>query len=142
MPVLPALFRHIRHIRQQRSESRESKSHSEGWRGELGGSTLKPSKGGSNDSYPLSREYREVNDLESGHKTAIEIRGTTPTTDGESYDKPSNSMQTVGGLQGSPDTAVLVSRSIQVESHPREPEGNRILPQPVHNQNYYGTQRK
>lgn len=79
MPVLPALFRHIRHIRQQRSELRGSKSHSQGWRGDLGGRTLGASKGGSNESYPLSREYRELDTLTASSSTIIQTSSCSAT---------------------------------------------------------------
>ena len=122
MPVLPAFFRHTL---RQTSGSRASKALSASWRKGLSSSSsvrrntrLKAS----NDPYFLNRDYSELNELENGTKnTVVEIKGTPKTIDvSNAVPLPEH---TVEGLHGDPNTRVIVSMSVQVESHPRGTDG-------------------
>ena len=88
----------------------------------------------SKDPYLVSMDYKELNDMENGHGPPMEIKGTTTTIDG-GRDNTSTPVQTVEGLHGSPETSALVSKSVQVVSHPRDMEENRLLPPPAHLRN-------
>lgn len=105
MPVLPAFFSQFR---RQNSRSRSSNSRAEDW--------------------GKWREYKEIYGLEKRHKPGVEISGTITKADG-GCGEISIPEKTIQGLHGSPETDVLVSRSVQVESHLREMEESPILPQ-------------
>ncbi|MCJ1263282.1 hypothetical protein MMC22_003152 [Lobaria immixta] len=118
MPILPAFFRHIFH---PTSGSRSSKVLSASWRkghsssGSAGRTArLKASR----DPYFLNRDYSELNELETGTKdNFVEIKITTKMDDRRDPAPPPE--RTVVGLEGDPNTRVIVSRSVQVESRPR-----------------------
>ncbi|KAI9747112.1 MAG: hypothetical protein M1815_004617 [Lichina confinis] len=115
MPVLPALFRHLYH---SKDRSRTTGSGSESRK--TGSSfpsrqTPRPTTG---DDYLLSRDYKELDDLEHQHKRRTDIQTTAPGTDA-GYSDASLSSLTGDG--------VVVSRSVQIESHPR-PDGDHTTP--------------
>ncbi|MCJ1469750.1 hypothetical protein MMC07_008392 [Pseudocyphellaria aurata] len=118
MPILPAFFRHTFHFT---SGSRSSKGPSSSWRKGLSNSTsahrnarLKAPR----DPYFLNRDYSELNELETGtHNTFIETKEIAKTDD-RRHPAPLPE-HTVEGFQGDPNTRVVVSRSVQVESRPR-----------------------
>lgn len=103
------------------SGSRSSKALSASWRkghsssGSAGRTArLKVSR----DPYFLNRDYSELNELESGTKdNFVEIKVTNKMDDRRDPAPPPE--RTVVGLEGDPNTRVIVSRSVQVESHPR-----------------------
>ena len=137
MPVIPAFFRHIKSQRAASSTAKES------WKPSLGSNSLtyhaagRPPRGSAKDPYLLSRDYKELDDLESANCTlqpalAIDIDvvkggGTTTTViDGgdTSGDGPDRRREVAEGGK------LLVSRSVQVESHPigQGPAVNVMLP--------------
>ncbi len=129
MPVLPAFFRHVSH---QLSHSNPSKSR-ESWRTAFGSSTYRKAKANKGDPYLLSTDYKELDNVESGHRLALAAKAGTTTTINARRSDNSIPAQTVEGLHGSPDTNALVSKSIQVESHPRPmTENNPIISQPAY----------
>ena len=91
----------------------------------------RPSKGSANDPYLISKDYQELDDLESG---AHDGKGTTTTTikGGVSGSGSSIQGQMVEELQESPNSNALVSKSVHVESHPRVTGEARTAPLPVH----------
>lgn len=133
MPVLPAFFRHIS---TQRTEAQNPPPY-RGWRG-FGNSTIayrnakKMKK--SNDSYLLSTDYKELDDIENGHSPGGDVKGTTTMIDG-GCSRTSIPEQTVETLHGSPATSALVSKSVRVESYPRALDGDHALPQPAYLRN-------
>ena len=121
MPVLPAFFRQTF---RPTSGSGASKALSASWRKGLSSNTSARRNArlkASNDPYFLNRNYSELNELENGTQSAVvEIKGTTKTVDViEAVPLPEH---TVEGLHGDPNTHVIVSMSVQVESHPRRTE--------------------
>lgn len=118
MPILPAFFRHHFH---PTTGSQSSKALSASWKKGLPSSNsasrnarLKASR----DPYLLNRNYSELNELESGtNNTIVEIRGTIKMDDG--HDPAPLPDHAVDGFYGDPNNRVIVSRSVQVESHPR-----------------------
>lgn len=83
------------------------------------------------DPYLLST----TDELEKGFpgQEAFEVKGTTTIVEARRSSDTSTPAQTVEGLHGSPETNALVSRSIQIESHPRTMrEKNPITVQPAH----------
>ena len=121
MPVLPAFFRHTF---RPTSVSGASKALSASWRKGLSSNTSARRNArlkASNDPYFLNRDYRELNELENGSQTnVVEIKGTTKT--GEVTEAVPLHEHTVEDLHGDPSTHVIVSMSVQVESHPRGTE--------------------
>ena len=96
----------------------------------------RPSKGSANDPYLISKDYQELDDLESG---AGDGKGTTTTTiKGGRSGSDVGQEQIVEEFQESPTVSALVQRSVVVESHPRVPAGQRVIgeartaPLPVH----------
>lgn len=88
----------------------------------------------SNESYLLSTDYKEIDDLENGHNPNGDIKGTMTMIDG-GCSRTSIPEQTVEGLHGSPATSALVSKSVRVESYPRATEGDHSPPPPVYFRN-------
>ncbi len=128
----------IRHLYQRRCESRLSQTNGSGGRRTgYGGSTViytrnsKPRRSTLNDTYLLSGDYKELDDIEKGNGSAAGNRVVTRTTEMRRSDI-SETEPTIEGLHGRPNTDVLVSRSIQVESHPRSMETDRARPEPAH----------
>ena len=115
------------------SESKASISHHETW-GTANGTFVNRKKRSlgvsSKDPYLLTSEYNELDEVENGKKNSVGRNGTTTTIHSELNDP--TILQTVKSLHGSPETNAIVSRSIQVESHSRTAEDDRILPQPVY----------
>ncbi len=89
----------------------------------------RPSKGSANDPYLISKDYQELDDLESG---AHDGKGTTTTTIKGGRSGSSTQEQMVEELQESPNSNALVSKSVHVESHPRVIGEARTAPLPVH----------
>lgn len=121
MPIIPAFFRHVNHHWTQRS----SKTGSETWETGIGSNSLsyragRPPRGTNKDPYLLSRDYKELDDLEHQRPSREDIKGTTTIIDGGHHGTTSE--QTLEGFHTVPETGALVSRSVQVESHPIEAE--------------------
>ena len=132
MPVLPAFFRHIA---LKRSEGQSGNTPRSGWKASLRSGTFgyrnaRRIKKGSNDSYLLNTDYRDLDDPE--HGPVEEIKGGTTTMINGGGSDISIPQQTVEGLHGSLATSALVSKSIQVESHPRTVETLHVVPQPAY----------
>ena len=96
----------------------------------------RPSKGSANDPYLISKDYQELDDLETG---VGDSKGTTTTTiKGGRSGSDIGQDAIVEELQESPDIRALVQKSVVVESHPRmvgEMRGigeARTTPLPVH----------
>lgn len=131
MPILPAFFRHVSH---QLSNSDPSKAQRESWRTAFGSisyvrKNARPKRKG--DPYLLST----TDELEKGFpgQESFEVKGTTTIVEARRSSDTSTPAQTVEGLHGSPETNALVSRSIQIESHPRTMlEKNPVIAQPAH----------
>lgn len=131
MPILPAFFRHVSH---QLSNSDPSKAQRESWRTAFGSTSYvrknaRPKRKG--DPYLLST----TDELEKGFpgQESFEVKGTTTIVEARRSSDTSTPAQTVEGLHGSPETNALVSRSIQIESHPRTMlEKNPVVSQPAH----------
>lgn len=147
MPILPSFFRHVFRKRGD-STVASSRSRSSGWK--TGSSTLvdryrnsKPSKKNLKDPYLLTTtEYEELDDLEGGHHPRhdappgmikLEGEGTTTTTIERVRCDTLLPEQLAETLCQRPDTSAFVSRSVQVESHPREVvERDVVAPQQAH----------
>lgn len=118
MPALPAFFHHI-------NPSRQSKSSTPGrgdWRssgtGRLGYWKAESMRVAANDPYLLSTECRELDDVENHRSISYKTNGTMTTIQGGLQNSPILS-QKVECLHDNPNTHAVVSRSVQVESHPR-----------------------
>lgn len=137
MPVIPAFFRHMK---SQRATTQASSTAKESWKPSLGSNSLsyraagRPPRGSTKDPYLLSRDYKELDDLESANALAtsaidvdivvIKGGGTTTTV----IDGGSSAGAGGGGVGSSKGVVedgekrrkaeVMVSRSVQVESHP------------------------
>lgn len=140
MPVIPAFFRHMK---SKRATTQASSTAKESWKPSLGSNSLsyraagRPPRGSTKDPYLLSRDYKELDDLESANAlptSAVDVDvvvikggGTTTTI----IDGGSNAGGGGGGGAGGVGgrgvvedgekrrkAEVMVSRSVQVESHP------------------------
>lgn len=141
MPVIPAFFRHMK---SKRATTQASSTAKESWKPSLGSNSLsyraagRPPRGSTKDPYLLSRDYKELDDLESANAlptpavdvdvVVIKGGGTTTTV----IDGGSNAGAGAGGGGGSSSSSrgvvedgekrrkaeVMVSKSVQVESHP------------------------
>ena len=96
----------------------------------------RPSKGSANDPYLISKDYQELDDLETG---AGDGKGTTTTTiKGGRSGSLIGQEPIVEELQESPNISALVQKSVLVESHPRVVGEPRVIgearttPLPVH----------
>lgn len=133
MTVLPAFFRHL----YREKSTAVSKSKNETWRGGLSGTAFGYRKTerdkDPNDSYLLSSDYRELNDVEN--QSAPDTKGTTTMIDGGCSDI-SMPEQAIEDLHGNPATNALVSNSVHVQSIPLDAmeDGHRV-PQDVHFKN-------
>ncbi len=87
------------------------------------------SKGSANDPYLISKDYQELDDLESG---ANDSKGTTTTTIKGGRSDTSIPEPIIEELQESPNSSALVSKSVHVESYPRVMGEARTAPLPVH----------
>lgn len=131
MPILPAFFRHISH---RLSHSDPGKAQRESWRTAFGSTSYVRKNARTKrkgDPYLLST----TDELEKGFpgQESFEVKGTTTIVEARRSSDTSTPAQTVEGLHGSPETNALVSRSIQIESHPRPVrEENPITSQPAH----------
>ena len=132
MPVLPALFRYLS---QQLSQLRSSGA-SGGWRFGRGSSSLliRGSKSSSSSSPPRAndpyflgtKESDAATDLESARGRPLDFNGTTTTTIKGGASDSSLSEKTAAVPPDADDqqslhhpNRAIVSKSIQVESHPR-----------------------
>ncbi|KAI9747944.1 MAG: hypothetical protein M1815_003738 [Lichina confinis] len=129
MPVLPAFFRHV--IRQKAltgasaSGPDSRKTYGSGGLGYR--RSGRPVKSGDNDTYLLSVDYQELEDIESKttHGSGVKVS----TNQGNDM---ASQPRTVDGVQINPHTDVIVSRSIQVESHCPDMITNASRPLPAH----------
>lgn len=151
MPVIPAFFRHIK---SKRATTQASSTAKESWKPSLGSNSLsyrasgRPPRGSTKDPYLLSRDYKELDDLESANaltaSSAVDVvddvtvlkGGGTTTTIIEHGSGGVGGLGDGGGGGGGGNTSrgvnvedrekggrgrkaeVMVSRSVQVESHP------------------------
>ncbi len=142
MPVIPAFFRHMK---SKRATTQASSTAKESWKPSLGSNSLsyraagRPPRGSTKDPYLLSRDYKELDDLESANAlptSAVDVDvvvikggGTTTTViDGGSNAGGGGGGGAGGGGGGGRGVVedgekrrkaeVMVSRSVQVESHP------------------------
>lgn len=161
MPVIPAFFRHIK---SKRATTQASSTAKESWKPSLGSNSLsyraagRPPRGSTKDPYLLSRDYKELDDLESANalpSSTVDVvvvdddvvlkgGGTTTTIiehSGGSNASSGGGGSGSGGVGGGGDggggrnskkgvnvedgekgkrkkAEVMVSRSVQVESHP------------------------
>lgn len=143
MPVIPAFFRHLK--TQRASTTQASSTAKESWKPSLGSNSLsyragarRPPRGSTKDPYLLSRDYKELDDLESANAlppassvvdviAVVKGGGTTTTIiDGGRGGGGGGGSSSGGGAGGIEDggggerrkAEVMVSRSVQVESHP------------------------
>ena len=80
----------------------------------------------SRDPYFLNRDYSELNELENGTNNAfVDFKGTNTTVESKGTTTADNggvpapvSEHDLEDLKGDPNTRVIVSRSVQVESRP------------------------
>jgi hypothetical protein len=125
MPILPAFFRHIS---DQKSQS--PKPSGNGYMSSfISSRKARPSKGSANDPYLISKDYQELDDLESG---ANDGKATTTTTIKGGHSDSSIHGPIIEELQESPNASALVLKSVHVESHPRVIGEARTAPLPVH----------
>lgn len=89
----------------------------------------RPSKGSANDPYLISKDYQELDDLESG---ANDGKATTTTTIKGGHSDNSIHEPVIEELREIPNVSALVSKSVHVESHPRVIGEARTAPLPVH----------
>lgn len=134
MPVLPSFFRHVFHKSSDSTAASSSRSHSSGWK--TASSTVadryrksKPTRRVLKDPYLLSTtDCEALDDLENGHRrqqdgrhgfVKLEGTGTTTTIERGSSGETSLPELLVETLGQRPNTRALVSRSVEVEWHPR-----------------------
>lgn len=159
MPVIPAFFRHLK---SKRATTQASSTAKESWKPSLGSNSLsyrasgRPPRGSTKDPYLLSRDYKELDDLESANaltaSSAVDVvddvtvlKGGGTTTTIIEHGGGGGGSGGLGGLGGLGDgggggggntssrgvnvedrekgrggrkAEVMVSRSVQVESHP------------------------
>lgn len=132
MPVIPAFFRHIKAQRATQASSTAKDS----WKPSLGSNSLshraagRPPRGSTKDPYLLSRDYKELDDLESANAlptSAVDVDVVVLKGGGTTTTVIDGGRSGGGGSAGSRGLVedgekrrraeVMVSRSVQVESH-------------------------
>ena len=125
MPILPAFFRHISGPR-----SSSSKPSGNGYISSfISNRKSRPSKGSANDPYLISKDYQELDDLES---RGNDSKGITTTVIKGGRSDTSIQDTIVEELQESPRNNAVVSKSVHVESHLRVFGEARTAPVPAH----------
>ncbi|KAL9116630.1 MAG: hypothetical protein Q9187_006846, partial [Circinaria calcarea] len=120
MPVFPAFFRHVadRKLKAQSSKSRTTDFE----RSTFVFGNKNPIRDSLKTSPVLNGEYKELDDLENGRKPIAGDRRTITTVEGCCGEPPTLEEVAIG-LNQDPKMNCLVSKSVQVESHPRTEGG-------------------